>query len=405
MRFAHLADVHIGAWRDTRMKQKVIEAFCAAMQRIKDEHLDFVIIAGDLFHTALPPIDHIRIVVQQLRALKDTGIPVYVIAGSHDYSPGGKTMLDVLEEARLVTNVMRGTVEDKKLHLRFTQDPKTGAKLCGIIGKAGMLDQRYYEMLDRSPLEVEGGAKIFLFHTAITEFTPEDFKDMKMMPLSYLPKGFDYYAGGHVHYRYTADMGSAKLVFPGPVFPANFKELEDLQHGSFVLVDDGKPEVIPIPGNPVISISVDLTGKTVPVIQEEMAAQAKGVQDAIIAIRLTGRLHEGRLSDIDLKGFIDELYERGAYFVMRNTSGVQLDSFEAVRVDASSKETIERRIIEEHAEREGFAGADDKAALIVEMMQSLAQEKDEAEKTADFEERTVHDAYSVVERHLNETFK
>ena len=54
-----------------------------------------------------------------------------------------------------------------------------------------------------------------------------------------MPKGFQYYAGGHVHYRFDIiKEGYGKIVYPGPVFPNNFKELEELKHGGMCIIDD-----------------------------------------------------------------------------------------------------------------------------------------------------------------------
>ena len=161
MTFAHLADVHIGAWRDPKMKELAITAFEQAVDTILQRGVDFVLIAGDLFNTSVPPLDQVKRTVTQLRRLKEKQIPVYAIAGSHDYSPSGKTMLDVLEEAELLVNVMKGCVGDGgKLKLKLIQDPKTQIKLTGILGRAGSLDKHYYEDLDRESLEQEPGKKI-----------------------------------------------------------------------------------------------------------------------------------------------------------------------------------------------------------------------------------------------------
>src|SRR3989338_7773532 len=130
MKFSHLSDCHIGCWRDPKLKDLNLQAFEAALRQSLEAHVDFILIAGDLFHTSHP----------------------------------GRTMLDILEEAKLVKNVMRGTVADGTLRLAFTTDPKTGAKLTGVQGRKGMLERAYYEMLDREPLEQEPGFKIFLFH-------------------------------------------------------------------------------------------------------------------------------------------------------------------------------------------------------------------------------------------------
>src|SRR6056297_3853188 len=149
MKFIHVADCHIGAWRDPKMKELTHKAWQAFVEEAIAEQPDFIALAGDFFNTAIPSIDSLKIAVAGLQKIKDNNIPIYIIAGSHDYSPSGKTMLDVLEEAGLLRDVMRGQVENDKLKLRWTQDPKTKIKMTGILGKKGSLDKHYYEDLDR----------------------------------------------------------------------------------------------------------------------------------------------------------------------------------------------------------------------------------------------------------------
>ena len=200
MKFSHIADCHIGAWRDPKLKELNIKAFFEAIAISLKEKVDFILISGDLFNTSLPGIDKLKDVVKILKNLQNKEIPVYLIPGSHDFSPSGKTMLDVLEEAGLCINVVKGKVdENKKLNLQFTVDKKTGAKITGMLGKRGMLERSFYEELNREPLEKEPGFKIFMFHTALTELKPKKLEMMESAPISLLPKNFDYYAGGHVH--------------------------------------------------------------------------------------------------------------------------------------------------------------------------------------------------------------
>jgi hypothetical protein len=200
MKFAHLADCHIGSWRDDKLKDISTRVFSKAIEQCIERKVDFVLIAGDLFNTSLPSIDLLKEVVTKLKSLSENNIPVYIIPGSHDFSPSGKTMLDVLENAGLLTNVVKGEIQEGKLKLNFTVDKKTGAKITGLLGKKGMLDKIYYENLMHENLEQEPGYKIFMFHTALSEFKPNDMEHMEAQPLSLLPKNFNYYAGGHVHY-------------------------------------------------------------------------------------------------------------------------------------------------------------------------------------------------------------
>ena len=48
VKFAHISDVHLGAWRDERLNELGYNAFKKAVNNIIDEEVDFVIISGDL---------------------------------------------------------------------------------------------------------------------------------------------------------------------------------------------------------------------------------------------------------------------------------------------------------------------------------------------------------------------
>ncbi|MCK4522256.1 MAG: metallophosphoesterase, partial [Nanoarchaeota archaeon] len=99
MKFAHLADCHIGSWRDPKLRDVNTKAFIKAVDICIEKNVDFILISGDLFNTSLPAIDNLKQAVIKLKELKDKNISVYIIAGSHDFSPSGKTILDVLEHA------------------------------------------------------------------------------------------------------------------------------------------------------------------------------------------------------------------------------------------------------------------------------------------------------------------
>ena len=152
MKFAHFADCHIGGWREEKLKDLGIRAFREAIDICIKENVGFVLISGDLFNTALPSIDILKEVALILRKLKVKNIGVYVVPGSHDFSPSGKTMLDVLESSGLIVNVMK--FENGKS--KFFQD-KTGVKITGILGRKGGLEKTDYLELNREELEREEG--------------------------------------------------------------------------------------------------------------------------------------------------------------------------------------------------------------------------------------------------------
>ncbi|HPD81901.1 MAG TPA: DNA repair exonuclease, partial [Candidatus Pacearchaeota archaeon] len=105
VRFAHIADVHLGGWKQQQMQDLNFNSFKKAIDICLNSKLDFILFAGDLFDSAYPPIEILKETFSQFRRLKEANIPCFIIAGSHDYSVSGKTFLDVLEKAGFCKNV------------------------------------------------------------------------------------------------------------------------------------------------------------------------------------------------------------------------------------------------------------------------------------------------------------
>ena len=231
-KFAHFADCHIGANRGPVLEKLELAAFSKAMDICMQENVDFVLIAGDLFHANLPDMYVANEAVKKMKEVKDAGIPIYVIYGSHDYSPNGTSIIDILASTGLIKKIVKGEDVDGKLRLEVFTDQKTGAKLVGISGRKAGLEKNYFEILDREFLEKEEGFKIFAFHSAISELKPEFLAQMESIPVSLLPKGFDYYASGHVHRRTESGfVGYERVVFPGALFGGYSRDLEDSAKG------------------------------------------------------------------------------------------------------------------------------------------------------------------------------
>ncbi len=399
VKFAHLADVHLGGWTEPRMAELNDKTFSRAIDMCIQEGVDFVIIAGDLFNTSFPGVERLKAAVEKFRLLQRQGIRLYYIAGSHDFSPSGKTMLDVIEKAGLGVNVARGTVtEQGELRLLFTQDLQTGAKITGIVGKKGMLDTQYYHVLDRASLEREPGFKIFCLHTALTELKPEGYEDMEAAPLSLLPKGFNYYAAGHVHVRQLKDVTEyGKIVYPGPLFPNNFKELESGM-GGFYLYDNGEMQFKPVALAQVFSLAIDCRDKIPAQVLQEVhtALGTRDFTNTIVLLRFSGMLLSGKVNDIPFREIFRALYEeRHALHVIKNISQLSSREFESVTVLRGSIEQVEAALIREHTGQPQYRHIPEDV-ILAGLMQVFESEKKEGETTANYEERMKQDVERIL---------
>lgn len=85
MKFLHTADWHVGKVLKTQSRQAEHKAVLADLVRIADEEdVDAVLIAGDLFDSAVPRPESQALVMRTLLALKENGRHVVALAGNHD---------------------------------------------------------------------------------------------------------------------------------------------------------------------------------------------------------------------------------------------------------------------------------------------------------------------------------
>jgi exonuclease SbcD len=86
MRFVHIADIHLGN-RQYNLSERLSDfrkAFENAIRYAMDKRADFVLIAGDLFHSATVEPQAYLDAIEVLGLAKDEGIPVIAVEGNHD---------------------------------------------------------------------------------------------------------------------------------------------------------------------------------------------------------------------------------------------------------------------------------------------------------------------------------
>ncbi|HLC90351.1 MAG TPA: exonuclease SbcCD subunit D [Candidatus Nanoarchaeia archaeon] len=416
MKYAHLADLHLGSWRDEKMRDLSTKAFLTAIDECIQHRVDFILFAGDLFNTSLPSLDTLKIVTKKMKELLDKNIPLYVIAGSHDFSPSGKTMIDVLQNAGLLMNVCKGTIDQEtgQLHLQFTIDKKTNVKITGILGRKGLLDKTYYQNLHLQHLEEEKGYKIFMFHTTLTELKPKHLEMLESQPASFLPKRFNYYAGGHIHHPTLLNLEEyGPLTYTGALFPNNFAELEKYSYGGYYLIDvdennfvedeQGKMPLQTIIWQPLEMIQhqkiiLNCQNKTPLQVQEEILhdVHGKDLQDTIITIRLYGKLLKGRTSDIDFTSIFEQLYRQNAYIIMKNTVDLTSEEFSEIKAASSNPETIEEDTIKEHLQQLKLFDKETEFQLTKSLLQAFNTAKKEGETITDFNQRVLEEAHKLL---------
>ena len=384
-RFAHIADVHLGAFRDARLREMNLQSFEKALDEVARQNVDFLIIAGDLFDISIPDLSVVERAVRKMRQLS---IPIYAVYGSHDYSPTQTSVIDVLNEAGVLQKVSSGQyvqVEEnggkkQKLRLDVLTDPKTGVKITGISARKLGLEKTYFQDLDASALEAISGPKIFVFHCAIQEHKPQSLQRVDAVPLSLFPKGFDYYAGGHVHARLLTDYGDGKIAYPGPLSAADFRDLEEMSgepHGFYVVdLDSKKAEFVPVPFGKIHVVRIDGEGLGAQDANERIQKACANAQSGDVALlHARGTLGEGKGSDVDWTAARRALENTCPIVYVNNA--LESKERQSVRVQVEAPDAIAENVFRESlADRDlppGLSGdAGVKTAL--ELLKTLREE-------------------------------
>ncbi|MEM0129359.1 MAG: DNA repair exonuclease [Thermoplasmata archaeon] len=415
--FAHLSDAHVGAWpRHPSLRAALRQAVLRAIDRATEQRVEFLLISGDLFHTAAPDPSEAAPVAAALRRLGDTGARIYAIYGSHDYVAHRTSWLDVLAEAGVFVRVAADSVraEGTRWTLPYVIDPPTGAVIAGISGRPHSLDREYFRTADSEAFRSERGFRIFQFHAAVEDYLPAPLRgQIAGVRREDLPPGCQYYAGGHIHCPYLGEgPDGGLLVNPGTIFGTSVTDLDYQatyrgRHGlALVHVEGGRPSVTiydPCPdGKETAMAPVDLSGMTpdemhrtvLARLEREVARVPKG---SPLVLRLEGSTGTHTLSEIDLPAITrDPRFSDHPIEILAS----EVVSARPVEAPVASESEIERAEFERAARAEGGPSwwADPESAIrgMQDLLGELSTEPGEGESRADYEEARVAGARAIL---------
>ena len=417
-KFSHITDCHLGSWRNPKLRDLNMQAFERSILISIKEQVDFILITGDFFDVNIPQLAPVKKAVEIMKHARDSGIPIYMIYGSHDFNTANISMIDILHSAELFIKPTEFEFNTDSIILKFFVDEKTGAKITGISGRKVGLDKEIYERLDKQKLESEDGFKIFLLHKGIQEILPLNLQFRDSIPISLIPKGFDYYGGGHIHKRVEKKMDSSIIAYPGPLFGSTFQDLEETAKGEtrgFYIISFDK-QIIDCK---FIEINVaEILYKEI-VSQKWNSERLKNeitrniseleVKDKVVLIKVKGKLL-GKRSNIDFGKFSLDISERGALLSFININTLSTDETSSVAVQSDNKLDIEREIFHEsvknfqtestlsnklknqiNSKLTGKAGEN----ISISLLDVLRNEKLENENTSTYDDRIISVAKSV----------
>ena len=240
--FVHAADLHLGYAQynlDVR-RRDFNSVFGELVDKTIELEPDFMILAGDIFEHARPSNSTLEAAISNFRRLKDAGIPVLAVDGSHDSAPNliTSTILNPLDSAGLIWYLPRhegASWRNESCYVygipNFRTARKTQEELPAFLEK-------------NKPAPDPSLFNILVFHMAldIPAIKPPKM-EAEASPES-LPLGFDYYAGGHIHKPYRSSFKNGLLVYSGGTETASYDEAKNKKGFYHVQVNkNGKPKL------------------------------------------------------------------------------------------------------------------------------------------------------------------
>ena len=413
MKFAHISDIHLGFQKDPALQDVEQRVFEEALDRCISMGVDFVLMPGDIFHVNIPEMRVQKYAFAKFRQVYEAGIPVYVVYGSHDFSPVSNSVIDLLAAAGYIIKVTQATSndDDGTISLDFISDSKTGAKITGLSGLKAGNDREYYEKLARAPLESEPGFKIFLFHGGIAEMKDGTANEGEMMPLSLLPKGFSYYAGGHMHKCLNREFeGYRHVVYPGTPFAGYHSDLENNARGQkrgffivefedddvrsidFVQLENARYEIIRIDATDKSAESVNL------MLRQKVAEISP--EDKVVIVKITGEMTHGKTADIDISAARLSLARRGSLVSMVNKNQLKSKEYAITEAKGADRREIETNVFFENIgqlrlDREDLTG-ECGVSLAGALLHRLGARQLANEKKAEYADRIKKDALATL---------
>jgi len=253
MLFSHISDTHLGLQQyglDER-EQDVYDSFNQAIDISIKDHVDFVIFAGDIFHTPNPSGTAILQMANGLKRLKQNSIESFFILGEHDKSNMRATPIPyVYHNLEFSKYIGRDEPVYYKDVMIAGFDKIRKHQMSGLEEKFSKLD---------SLAKKHNGHRILVLHQSITEIYP---KDIAAINSSDLPKNFTYYAMGHLHDKSVKrfEQLGGPLAYPGSTEMTSSEGIKETEKGFFevdISSKEAKPNWIKLDTRPQFSTKIE----------------------------------------------------------------------------------------------------------------------------------------------------
>jgi exonuclease SbcD len=274
VRFLHTSDWHLGrSLHSTSLHAAQEQAVNFIVDLAVTESVDCIVIAGDVFDRAIPPIESLRLLNRAIDALAEAGVTVIITAGNHDSGDRLATYSGVLTEGVHLVGSLDSvgtpvTLEDEFGPVLVYPLPylEPDVARVSLSGDDEPLERSHEAVMraavdrirrDLADCPVPAPRAVAIGHAFVANvrrpeewtdasgITSESERDLTVGGVQVVPAGvfegvgLQYVALGHLHRGHEVSGGDTIVRYSGSLLRYSFSEAAHDKH--VVIVDIGAP--------------------------------------------------------------------------------------------------------------------------------------------------------------------
>ena len=210
-----------------------LRCFEEAIDYAKENHPDFLLLAGDVFDTVRPGNFVRARIMEDLKTVHDLGVRILAVSGDHDTPK-------VAEEGSSPLSVYGNSG-----YVHFFQDPSEfssrrysieGLNVCvGGLSRNPLLRSNE-DPLAKAAVRFDGDMNILLTHYPVEGFVGYA-RDDPIIRLASVPSNCQLVCVGHYHSYQTKELRHTTIIYPGSTERASFQEENEEKGFAWIELD------------------------------------------------------------------------------------------------------------------------------------------------------------------------
>lgn len=256
LRFLHISDLHLGRHiNNFSLIENQKDILNQIVQIVKDNDIQAVLIAGDIYDRSLPSVDAIKLLNKFLESFLELSISLYIVSGNHDSVDRLSFGSEIFRNQNIyISHPYDGVIQKETIYDEFGEiniylmpfvNTINIKSVCKDLEDTSSLTEAFEYVLSNANIDTSK-RNIFVGHQYVINALkdkelPEKLGGTPSIDANIFTRWFDYTALGHIHKSYWVIDG--KVRYCGS--PLQYSVDESNNQNSVTIIDfKSKGEVL-----------------------------------------------------------------------------------------------------------------------------------------------------------------